>query len=154
MNKCNKCEYDLNNYIEDYNYKMCKECVRNNIKVCTCNKTFITGIPDTIKIEDDYYNIPEELPEYFFKQIFGKMYGIEGCKGCKHTGLISIKNNFETALRASIYSCVYQKIKDNHHEDFFYEYVSDALNPVFDDYLKKNGIKVGEEMELPVTTKN
>lgn len=146
---CNKCKKNVK-YDEEYPYVLCKDCVNSCIKVCTCKKKFITGIPEIIKIENEYYKIPEELPEYFFKQLAGKFYGIEGCKGCKYKQPISIQNDFEIALQSNIYSCVYQKIKDSDHEDFFYEYVSDALNPVFDDYLKEKGVKVGENIDLPV----
>jgi hypothetical protein len=152
--RCRKCNKDITNYEENYPYKLCKVCVNNCVKVCTCEKKFITGIPKIIKIENDYYELSDKLPEYLFKQLAGKFYGIEGCKGCKYKSPISIQNDFEHALQSNIYSCVYQKIKDNHHEDFFYEYVSDALNPIFDDYLKENGIKVGENLDLSVTYNN
>lgn len=153
FDKC-KCNRDTTIYEKNYPYKLCKECVNNCIKVCTCNKKFITGVPTIIKIENDYYNIPKELPDYFFKQLSGKFYGIEGCKGCKHKLPISIQNDFEHALQSNIYSCVYQKIKDHNQENFFFEYVSDALNPIFDDYLKEKGITVGENLDLQVASGN
>lgn len=151
--KC-KCNKNIAEYNEKYPYKLCKECINDCVKICTCNKKFITGVPKIIKIENDYYEIPEELPDYLFKQLTGKFYGIEGCKGCKYKLPISIQNDFERALQANIYSCVYQKIKDCDNEDFFYEYVSDALNPVFDDYLREKGVIVGENIDLPITLIN
>jgi hypothetical protein len=55
---------------------------------------------------------------------------------------ISVKDNFDAALQASIVSCVYQKVDDK------YEYLSDALDPAFENYAARQGIVLGEPAKI------
>jgi hypothetical protein len=90
--------------------------------------------------------LPDPIPDFFYTQINGNLYHILGCRGCQHTEPISVQENFEAALKASILSCVYQKVEENGNT--FYEYLSDSLDPDFEDYIKQKGIKVGEPAEI------
>ncbi len=114
------------------------------MKVCTCNKVFISGIPATVSIGDDFYEMPNPVPEYFFKRISGNIYGIQGCRGCKYTE-DEVLADTDKAIRMSISSCVYQKIGDD------YEYMSDALDPKFEEKLISMGISLGEPANIEVS---
>jgi hypothetical protein len=150
--KCLKCEKNTPENTFGNIIKYCTECISDLISICTCDKVFISGKPTKIKIDQEFYDIPDILPDYLFKKINGKFYGIKGCRGCIHKTELSLQNNFKDALQANISSCVYQKIKDDKGE-FYYEYVTDALDPEFDDYLIENKINVGETMNLPISFK-
>lgn len=124
-------------------YKYCKKCVELRVKICTCNKIFISGIPDTILITNDYYALPNPIPDYFFKQIKGNIHGIQGCRGCKYTEA-DILADTDKAIRMSISSCVYQKI------DGVYEYMSDALDPKFEEKLISMGVTLGNPANIEI----
>ena len=145
--KCANCE---NNNEDNYNF--CKNCITKLIRVCTCNKKFIEEKPSVINIGNkDTLQMPDPMPEFFLTQLKGNIYHILGCRGCQHKNVeISIHNNFDQALKASIFSCIYQKYEEHIGEitEVKYEYLSDSLDPVFDDYLTKNNIRVGEPAEI------
>ena len=136
MSKCILCLND------SYLYELCKECIVKNVRVCTCNKTFITGKPQMMRILDKTYDIPDPIPDYFFLKLQENYYHILGCRGCEAKEEISVQNNFEKALQASIVSCVYQ------HIDNKWTYLSDSLDEVFEKYLESKGIKVGEPTDI------
>lgn len=138
-NKWRDCEE-----LAEGNYKYCKNCVGLIVKVCTCNKVFITGIPETVSIKDDFYTIPSPIPDYFFKQIKGNIYGIQGCRGCKYKD-DEVLEDVDKAIRKSISSCVYQKIGEE------YEYMSDALDPIVEEKLLEMGINLGQPANIEVS---
>ncbi len=125
-------------------FKHCKKCLTELLKICTCDKIFIIGIPDTILVEKEYFNMPDPVPEYFFKQISGNIYGIQCCRGCKYTESEVLKDS-DKAIRVSISSCVYQKIGDK------YEYMSDALDPAYEEKLISLGINLGNPVNIKVS---
>jgi len=135
--------------IED-GYIFCKKCITRLVKICTCDKKFIVDHPKIVNIGNDKYrtvsDMPENPPDFFFTPLTDNIYHILGCRGCKCREMeLSIQNNFEKAVQASIVSCVYQKVNDK------YEYLSDSLDEVFEDYLEKNGVKIGEPCEIKLT---
>jgi hypothetical protein len=60
---------------------------------------------------------------------------------------ISVKDDFNAALQASIVSCVYQKIQNEDGSEV-YEYLSDALDPAFENYAARQGITLGEPAKI------
>lgn len=152
--KCynNQCSNDR----ED-GYDLCVDCIQQFIRICTCNKTFITGKPTHYVLgkKDSVITLvelPDPIPEFFYTQINGNLYHILGCRGCQHTEVISVQENFVAALQASIQSCVYQKVEEDGNT--FYEYLSDSLDPDFEDYIQQKGIKVGEPAKIITGTGN
>jgi len=134
-------------------YTLCKNCVQQFVNICTCDKTFITGPPTHYVLGKTNglikrVDLPNPIPEFFYTQLTGNLYHILGCRGCQHTTEISIKDNFNDALQASILSCVFQKVEEN--DTIFYEYLSDTLDPTFENYLEKNGIKIGNVAKIVV----
>jgi hypothetical protein len=128
-------------------FDFCKKCFNSLVRICTCNKTFISGVPKyyvlgKINSVITLHTLPDVIPDFFYTQIKGNLYHILGCRGCQHQEEISVKNNFKDALQASIVSCIYQKIENE------YEYLSDSLDPDFEEYLDKNGIVVGEPAKI------
>lgn len=130
------------------NYDMCEKCIKEFVRICTCNKAFMEK-PVICVVKKDIgivtSELPEQIPEFFFEKIAEKVYGILCCRGCQHKE-ISISEEFDKALRASIVWCVYQRIEEN--EGVIYEYMSDALDPVFEDYAIKCGKLVGTPQEI------
>jgi len=151
-----KCYNNQCNNNREECYDLCRDCIQQFIRICTCNKTFITGKPTHYvlgKIKSDngvgvitLLELPDPIPDFFYTQIKGNLYHILGCRGCQHTEVISVEKNYIAALQASIQSCVYQKVNDN--GNIFYEYLSDSLDPVFEEYIQKHGIKVGEPAKI------
>jgi hypothetical protein len=151
----NKC-YNCSESKED-GYDFCKECIKKFIRICTCNKEFIKDKPELYFIGDlaCMKKIPEVIPDFFLTQISGNIFHIYGCRGCKHLDEpISVQENFKEALQASIVSCVYQRIEENVNDEtkYRYEYASDTLDSVFEEYIEKQGIKVGEVVGIPISS--
>ena len=96
--------------------------------------------------------LPDPIPEFFYTQINGNLYHILGCRGCQHTEVLSVQENFVAALQASIQSCIYQKVEEDGNT--FYEYLSDSLDPDFENYIQQKGIKVGEPAKIITGTGN
>lgn len=134
-------------------FDLCKFCIKEFVRICTCNKSFIIDKPtkyilgkknSVIHIID----LPEEIPEFFYTQINGNIYHILGCRGCQHiSGEISVKDNFKAALQASIISCVYQKYTQEDGK-IAYEYLSDIIDPDFEEYAIKQNISLGEPVKI------
>ncbi len=136
--KCIACS----NQNED-DYDMCKICIQQFIRICTCNKKFITDKPKYYVLGKKnsvitILELPDPIPEFFYTQIVGNLYHILGCRGCQSTEQISVKDNFNAALQASIESCVFQKNEN------IYEYLSDSLDSAFENYAASQGIVLGE----------
>ncbi len=132
-------------------YELCQMCIQQFVKICTCNKTFITDKPKYYVLGKKnsvatVLELPNPIPEFFYTQINESLYHILGCRGCQYTEQISIKDNLTAALQASIESCVFQKVEENNQ--VFYEYLSDALDSVFENYAFRQGIKLGEPMKI------
>lgn len=148
----NKCYVEgCNNLVTGYN--LCHECIPTYIRICTCNKKF-TSVPEVFifgleALKHIEYPLPDNIPDYFFTNLYGSLYFLFGCRGCKHKE-ISIKNNFEGALQASIYSCVYKKYDnvDIEKGEKKYEYLSDCIDTNFEEYCLKNNINIGNVAEL------
>jgi hypothetical protein len=70
-----------------------------------------------------------DVPDNFFELLYGTYYHIYACGGC------SIDKNIN--VNPWIASCVYQ-LYDNK-----YTYCSDSIDPKFEEYARKNGIKIG-----------
>lgn len=102
--KCLVCD---NDNIDDYDY--CSSCIQKLVRVCTCDKKFITEVPKILILRVgevtkqidiptlDSINFPRyttKLPDYFFTKIKGRLYHILGCRGCKFKEEISVQNNF------------------------------------------------------------
>jgi hypothetical protein len=137
------------NNIKEDGFELCANCIQHTIRVCTCNKKFITEKPHEVIMGNlDYEHsmiVPDQIPNFFLTHIRGNLYHILGCRGCKASVAkkeISIQENFEAALQASIVSCVYQKVEEDDSEPF-YEYLSDSLDPEFEAYLAEKGVVVG-----------
>jgi len=116
--KCYTCDKER----ED-GYDICRECIQKYLRICTCNKPFITTKPTHYIIGKKDSTIPtielpEPIPEFFYTPIKGNLFHIFGCRGCQHTEEISVQNNFNDALQASIVSCVYQKVEENDSTPF------------------------------------
>jgi hypothetical protein len=134
-------------------YDLCKYCIREFIRICTCNKKFITDKPKQYVLGKKnsvvtLVDLPKEIPEFFYTQLNGNLYHILGCRGCQSAisgKEISVKDNFDAALQASIVSCVYQKVENN------YEYLSDALDPEFENYATRQGIILGEPAKIAIS---
>jgi hypothetical protein len=154
-----KCFYNQCKNKKEIGYDLCKYCVQEFIRICTCNKKFITDKPTQYVLGKrnsviTTTDLPSEIPEFFYTQLNDNLYHILGCRGCQYTASgkeISVKDNFIAALQASIVSCVYQKIK-NEDGSVVYEYMSDALDPVFENYVVAQGMILGEPTKI--TTKN
>jgi len=147
-----KCFNNQCNNKKENEYDLCKNCIQEFIRICTCNKTFIIEQPtqyvlgkknSVIVLKD----LPSEIPEFFYTQLNGNIYHILGCRGCQHTTEISVKDNFTAALQASIVSCVYQKIIEDDGSKH-YDYLSDALDPAFENYAARQGITLGEPAKI------
>lgn len=141
-NQCDKKKED--------GYDMCRNCIQAYVRICTCNKTFITGKPKfyaigKINSEVTILELPDPIPDFFYTHIIKNLYHILGCRGCQHKE-ISIKDNFKDALQASIESCIYQKIEED--GKIFYEYLSDNLNEEFENYCISMGIPLGEPAQI------
>jgi hypothetical protein len=148
--KCanDKCENNQCSDLKECGYNLCKKCINTYITICTCNKEFIKGIPEYYalgKIDSviTLLKLPDPIPDFFYTPITGDtnppLYQIFGCRGCQHKEEISVHNNFAAAIQASIVSCIFEKNDNND-----YKYLSDSLDPVFDDYLQRVGIKIGD----------
>lgn len=126
--------------VDGYDY--CESCIKTNSKICTCNKIF-TESPTVLKIYDKEYEITDNfvIPRACFIQLRGNIYHILGCRGCKLTD-DEIKNSKEKSIQANIFSCVYQ------YYDSDYHYMSDSLDPVFEEQLIKNKIYIGEPLGI------
>jgi len=125
-------------------YELCTTCIKKFVRICTCNKQFISEKPSlyvlgTITTE----KLPDPIPEFFYTQIIGNLYHILGCRGHQYTE-ISVRDEFNKALQASIVSCIYQKEGDE------YEYLSDSLDPDFEEYANNRGIKIGDVVGIPL----
>jgi hypothetical protein len=136
-------------------FELCQNCIREYIRICTCNKTFITDKPKHYVLGKKnsvilVFDLPEEIPEFFYTHINGCLYHILGCRGCQHTKEISVKDNFKEALQASIVSCVYQTVYEN--DKHSYEYLSDSLDPSFENYATRQGIPLGEPTKISTGT--
>ena len=95
-----------------------------DVRICTCNKPFMTS-PTTFKIHNEYKDIDfQSVPKEYLICLKGDLFHILGCRGCLYTDeIISVQNDFEKALRASIVSCVFQRVKENddrNYADFEY----------------------------------
>lgn len=142
---------------------MCEECINKCIRICTCNKKFISDKPTHYILRGVYYDdytvtpdgilydndgspkrreLPCPIPSYYYTNVAGNFYKILGCRGCQRISEISIQNDFDKALQASIEACIFQKYEED--GEIKYEYLSDALDQFFEEYLHKNGISVGE----------
>ena len=151
MNHCLICP----NAKED-DYQLCRDCIRKTIRVCTCDKKFgRAGVPNIINMGNADYLctliIPAKIPDFFLSPIRGNLYHILACRGCRASiakKQISVQEDFEAALQASIVSCVYQKIDDD--SENHWEYLSDSLDEVFEKYLADNGLTVGEPAGIEV----
>lgn len=148
QSKCfvNKCQ---NN--RESSYEFCKNCIREYIRICTCNKEFIKDKPSKFTFGKknsvvEIIELPTPIPDYFYTHIQGNLYHILGCRGCQHIEPISIKNNFKDALQSSITSCIYQKNEED--ANIYYEYLSDSIDPVFEEYAIKHGINLGEPAQI------
>ncbi len=130
----------------------------SSIRICTCDKKFITGIPkkyyvvcsNDSKSNDsiEYLDLPEQIPDHFFGRLSYEYYHILGCRGCKHVDKeISVQESFDDALQASILSCVYVK-----NEDGTYTYLSDSLSEEFEKYVNDNGLSVGNGQDIALGT--
>jgi len=147
---CEKCNKD---FVEDStdDFLFCKECLSSVVKICCCSKEFMDKPNPLVFVvpKKDGYEYKEyletEIPTYFFEKLNDHLYHIMACRGCK-LGTISVQDNFKEALVASIYSCVFQQLTKN--EITNYEYLSDSLDPEFEEYLLKNGISVGESLDI------
>jgi hypothetical protein len=149
----NKCYNSQCNDNREDGYDLCRNCIQQFIRICTCNKTFIKDKPSRYVLGKKnsvitVLDLPDPIPDFFYTKLTGNLYHILGCRGCQHTEAISVQDNFTAALQASIESCVYQKVEEN--ENVFYEYLSDSLDPTFEDYIEKKGIKVGEVAKISV----
>ena len=136
----------------EHGYDLCRDCIQQYVRICTCNKTFITEKPKHFvlgKINSviNVIELPDPIPEFFYTPIKGNLYHIFGCRGCQHTEEISIQNNFKDALQASILSCVYQKVEEDGGH-IFYEYMSDSLDEEFEKYCIDKGINLGDPAEI------
>jgi hypothetical protein len=132
-------------------YELCQSCIQQFIRICTCNKAFITDKPKHYVLGKKnsvvtVFELPDPIPEFFYTQINGNLYHILGCRGCQCTEEISVKDNLKTALQASIESCVFQKVEEN--DQTFYEYLSDSLDPAFENYALSQGINLGEPAKI------
>ncbi len=133
-----RCKCGTDDIIE---YDLCKKCIKTNIKICVCNKRF-TESPKVIKIEDNYYNIPEELPYYFFTLIKDNYYGIKSCGACSIESFDLTTGdplkNLDKILSITIPSCVFSLDTNK------FTYVSDTICPELENLLNERGIKVGD----------
>ena len=148
-----KCYNDQCTNQKEDGYDLCKNCIQQFVRICTCNKTFITENPVKYVLGKrngiiTILQLPDPIPDFFFTGLKGNLYHIFGCRGCQHTETISVQNDFNAALQASILSCVYQRIEED--GNVFYEYLSDSLDPVFEQYIEQKGIKVGEPAKIVV----
>lgn len=146
-----KCFNNQCNNKKENDYDLCKNCIQEFIRICTCNKKFITDKPKQYVLGKknsviSLIDLPDEIPDFFYTQLNGNLYHILGCRGCQHTEEISVKDNFDAALQASIISCVYQKVAEN--DNSYYEYLSDALDPAFENYAARQGIVLGEPAKI------
>jgi hypothetical protein len=144
--------YDCKSTIESP-YKYCKDCIKLRLRICTCEKEFITGIPCTILINKDYYPFPDNPPNYFFTNIKGNIWGIKGCRGCKYKE-DEILADINKSVKMSISSCIYQKIFNEEKQLNEFEYMSDALDPNFEKHVLSLGIKLGEPANIEVNLSN
>jgi len=138
-------------------YELCQFCLQKFIRICTCNKAFITDKPKHYVLgkKNDIVTVlelPDPIPEFFYTLINGNLYHILACRGCQHTEEISVKDNFNAALQASIESCVFQKVEEN--DQTFYEYLSDSVDPAFENYALAQGIKLGEPAKISLGDTN
>ncbi len=129
-------------------YDLCKECINTNVSICTCNKEFLAKPTSYIFANANsnlnVFNLPDPIPNFFYKQIGDHLFHILGCRGCRYTKeskSISVLENFPAALQASITSCVYQKYTTNN--EVIYQYLSDSIHPDFEDYCEKQNITLG-----------
>lgn len=149
MQSMNNCFNNQCSNKKEEGYDLCRDCIKKYLRICTCNKKFITEQPKHYVLGKKnsaiiLYDLPNDIPEFFYSHLEGNIYHIPGCRGCQHTEEISVKDNFNAALRASIVLCVYQKDND------VYEYLSDALDPDFEKYAISQGITLGEPAEIAI----
>lgn len=150
---CNKCTERKEN-----GFELCRNCIREYIRICTCNKTFIIDKPSHYVYGKknsviSIFSLPQPIPDFFYTHINGNLYHILGCRGCQHTEEISVNDNFKEALQASIVSCIYQYEESNESEEskeskHRYVYLSDSIDPDFEDYATKHGIQLGEPAKI------
>ena len=131
---------------------MCKKCIIELTKVCTCSKEFkqepkmlMVYCPCSLDKEPTktYHSVntghflellekwPSKDVNYFF---------IHGCNGCMYLEK-EICSNYPIALRASVDACIYEK-KDQ-GELCMMAYISDALDPEFVKYATSIGVDLG-----------
>lgn len=124
----------------------------NPLRVCTCDKEFIKGIPKIyVKFKEDgskeYNELPKNIEEFEgFKELQKDIYYILGCRGCKlnlDDDNFDIKKNFNKILQASIDSCIFTK-HINDKGDPVYKYLSDSIDPTFENFCNSQGIVLGQ----------
>lgn len=180
---CKNTEFDELSYLYSHQsesidnpeiHMLCKDCVKLNAKVCTCDKKFMDQEPTKISITctlcKNGGNPPNDNLDkvlYFdiqhgenFKELLTKWsdqyYIIHGCRGCKFTKEQIEQEGEEGlkyAMQAAIEACVYKLIPlrgdvDNIEHKTQYFYVSDALDENFIIRAEALGIKLGNQEEL------
>ena len=138
---------------ETENHLLCKKCLIEFTKICTCSKEFkqepkllMVYCPCSLDQEPTktFHSVNTGYFLEFLEQISDKNYFyISGCRGiCKYTDK-EICNNYNIALKAAVEACVYEK-KDQ-GQLCSMSYVSDALDPAFIEYAKSIGVDLGSE---------
>jgi hypothetical protein len=129
---------------------MCDTCLKDFIRVCTCEKPFKeepTVITVLCPCSDDsdgtnitrlYFDIDHEQFLKLLSNWNEDYYIIEGCRGCRFS-VKDIQNQFKVGLQAAIEACVYKKFDidsgsegtDTHQKYSAMKYQSDALDDDF-----------------------
>jgi len=135
---------------------MCKKCIIEFTKVCTCSKEFkqepinvMLYCPCLLQEPTKTYH---SVNTGHFLELLEKWpnssgleqkqyYYIKGCNGCLYTEK-EICNNYNIALKSAVEACIYEK-KDQ-GKVCLMTYVSDAIDPEFIKYTETLGLDLGQ----------
>jgi hypothetical protein len=131
------------------NHVMCDTCLKDFIRVCTCEKPFkeepkvITVLcPCASSSSDEITRLYFDIEHDQFLKLLSNWnedyYIIEGCRGCRFS-IKDIQNQFKIGLQAAIEACVYKKFEidsgsegsETHQKYSAMKYQSDALDDDF-----------------------
>ena len=147
--------YHFAHNIENEQHLMCKKCLIEFTKVCTCYKEF-KHEPKTLMVycpcnlDQDPTKTYHPINTGFFLDLLEKLpnkeyYFITGCRGCKYTEK-EICNDFNVALKTAVEACIYERT--NQGQLSMMAYISDALDSNFIKAAKDHGIDLGLSTDI------
>lgn len=142
---------DISTKLAHNEHRMCKDCLKDYVKVCTCEKIFnknpsrlsiVCPCPDSSATTFQMYlNFPLENLMIFLQNYKDNYYLFECCNGCKYTEKQICEDPVIGGYSAMTH-CVYSKNGDS----FVYE--GDVLDENYVNAIKQAGIKLADPVDI------